>query len=262
MLGYFRIIKMSLQNSLQFRGHYLINLFNTIGLIPLLLFWQIILQNGNIGSYDTNLMLTYTIMSSVIHMLLSTSVGSDICSEIREGSLTGYLIEPINHLARHFCLFIGKIVGESLPKCILQVVAVFVISKIMGFQIAIQPSEGILFLVLVVEGILISFLVNLIFGLIGFWLTETSTLFMLIQAVTSVLAGSGIPLDILPWGLDKILMNTPFGFMVYYPIKAGIGQLTSPLLVVGQGLLWISILLAIVIVTWIQGLHKYSAPGG
>lgn len=262
MLKYFIIIKMSLQNAMQFRGHYVINLFQTIGMIPLLLFWQIILKNGDIGSYDMNSMLTYTVMSSVMQMLFSTSVGGDICDEIREGRLTGYLIEPVNHIGRHFCIFLGKTVGESLPKCGLQLLASFIVSKIMKFQFAMQTDEVAFFFVLLVEGMLISFLVNLVFGLIGFWITETSTFFMLIQAVTSVLTGSGIPLDILPWGMDKFLMRTPFAFMVYYPIKAGIGQLSSPWLALGQGFAWIVVLGLFAWTAWIRGLQEYSAPGG
>ena len=262
MSRYVRIIRMSIQNSLQFRGNYLINLFNTIGLIPLLIFWQIILQTGDIGSYDSNLMLTYVTMSSIITMFFSVSVGADICAEIRHGLLTSYLVEPINHLTRHFCIFIGKLIGESLPKCIFQLLVVITVAELVGFDMGLQAGSVMLFMVLIVEGILISFLVNLILGLIGFWLTESSTFFMLIEAITSVLAGSGIPLDILPWGLDRFLIHTPFAYMVYYPIKAGIGQLGCPLVVVGQGMLWISILLVIVIITWKKGLCRYSAPGG
>lgn len=262
MLRYIRVTRMSIQTSLQFRGHYLINLFNTIGLVPMLLFWQIILQDDNIGSYNTDLMLTYATMSSVIQMLFSTSVGGDICAEIRDGALTAYLVEPINHLIRHFSMFMGKLIGESLPKSILQVSVVILIVQLMGFEMKFQPSTMVWFLLLLAEGILVSFLVNLIFGLIGFWLTESSTFFMLIQAITNILAGSGIPLDVLPWGLDSILIHTPFAYMVYYPIKAGIGQLDHLYAVSGQGLIWIGVLLLIVILTWRQGLHRYSAPGG
>lgn len=262
MLKYFRIIKMSVQNAVQFRGHYVINLFQTIGMIPLLLFWQIILKKGDIGSYDMNSMLTYNVMSSVMQMLFSTSVGGDICGEIREGRLSGYLIEPVNHLGRHFCMFLGKTVGESLPKCGLQLLVIFIISKLMKFQFVMQADEAAFFFVLLVEGMLIAFLVNLVFGLIGFWITETSTFFMLIQAVTSALAGSGIPLDILPWGMDKVLLYTPFAFMVYYPIKAGIGQLDSPWFVLGQGFAWIVVLGLLVGSAWTRGLQEYSAPGG
>lgn len=262
MLKYLRIIKMSVQNAMQFRGHYLINLFETIGMIPLLLFWQVMLKKGDIGSYDMDSMLTYTVMSSVVQMLFSTSVGGDICGEIREGRLSGYLVEPLSHLGRHFSMFLGKTVGESLPKCGLQLIAILVISKLLKFKIVMQIEEASFFFILLVEGMLIAFLVNLVFGLISFWITETSTLFMLIQSVTSVLAGSGIPLDILPWGMDKVLLHTPFAYMVYYPIKAGIGQLMNPWLVLGNGVVWIFILGALVGGIWTCGLRKYSAPGG
>jgi len=262
MLGYLRVIKMSVQNVMQFRGHYLINLFQTIGMIPLLLLWQIILKKGNIGSYDINSILTYTVMSSIMETLFSTSVGGDICGEIREGRLSGYLVEPVSHLGSHFCIFLGKSIGESLPKSGLQLLTVVIISRLLKFRLVMQASEAAFFLSLLVEGMLIAFLVNLVFGLIGFWITETSTFFMLLQAAMSMLTGSGIPLDILPWGMDKILLHTPFAFMAYYPIKAGIGQLASPWIIMGQGFLWIVVLVFLVKITWKRGLNKYSAPGG
>lgn len=262
MFSYLRIIRMSIQNSLQFRGYYLMSLFNTIGLVPVLLFWQIILKNGDIGSYNSNLMLTYATTSSVLQFFLSTSVGGDICSEIRQGSLSSYLVEPISHLLRHFCIFIGKLLGESLPKAVVQVIVVIVIVKVIGFNIQLQLSSIGILILFVIEGILISFLVNLEFGLIGFWLTEISTFFMLIEAITSVLAGGALPLDLLPWGLGKILIHTPFSFMLYYPIKAGMGQIDYPLQVLCEGLFWVSFLSVLAIITWKQGLRKYSAPGG
>ncbi|GLC79017.1 ABC transporter permease [Lacrimispora brassicae] len=262
MLPYLKIIKMSIQNSLQFRDHYIINLFSTVGIIPTMLIWRIILKDGSVGGYGSDAMLTYITLSMALQLFLNTSVGSDICDSIRNGSLSGFLIQPLKYLIRQFSIFIGLLFGESLPKCLIHLFMVIILVNIMDVTMAFQAGSFVLFLLLLIEGAVISFLINLSIGLLGFWLSEISTFFMLIGAVTGILSGNMIPLDILPWGLNRLLIHTPFAFMSFYPVKAGMGQTDFPLFILIEGMIWIAVLLFIATSIWNKGLRKYSAPGG
>jgi ABC-2 type transport system permease protein len=76
-------------------------------------------------------------------------------------------------------------------------------------------------------------------------------------------AGNLFPLDILPKPLYTISQLLPFQYMLYFPIKLYLGQLTLQEICIGFfiAFLWTILFAKIVNVVWEKGLISYGAYG-
>jgi len=98
-------------------------------------------------------------------------------------------------------------------------------------------------------------------GLLAFWLDETWIMRVMLQIVTTFLSGAILPLSIFPYWLSHSLKNSPFPIMVYYPVRAFMGELpfsTAPFLTL---LPWMILLFFLNVLVWKKGLRLYTAAG-
>ncbi len=80
-------------------------------------------------------------------------------------------------------------------------------------------------------------------------------------AITGLLAGSVIPLALLPWGLGPIFELLPFATVAWAPlaIYTGLGE---PLRLIGLQLFWAAVLWPLVFWAWSASREKVVGYGG
>ncbi|HSW88404.1 MAG TPA: ABC-2 family transporter protein, partial [Candidatus Saccharimonadales bacterium] len=75
--------------------------------------------------------------------------------------------------------------------------------------------------------------------------------------------GGLFPLDILPHQIYVIFQLLPFAYLVYFPLKIYLGQLSALQTITSLGIsfLWMFLLYFSVKLLWTRGLREYTAEG-
>ena len=78
---------------------------------------------------------------------------------------------------------------------------------------------------------------------------------------TTFLSGAVIPLDLFPEALRAVLAYSPFPYMVYYPVKVAMGQLSLEPQVFLILTAWTLVFAALNVLVWRRGLRLYTGAG-
>jgi ABC-2 type transport system permease protein len=257
-----------MQNTLVYRVNFLFR--STFGLIPLMatiFLWQAIYQGsgpeGSVAGYTLAQMISYYLVLTLVDML--TAVTDDdwqIAADIREGTISQFLLKPINYLGYRLCLFVaGRAVYTSVAFLPVGLFLVFMHAYV------VVPADAVtvaVFLVSLVLTGLLQFLISFTMAMLAFWVLEVSTFIFIVYAVEYLAGGHLFPLDILPPLITKVLYLTPFPYQLYFPVSVFLGRTTGA--AVWQGLLiqaaWVLVAALAARLVWQRGIRRYAAYGG
>ena len=100
-------------------------------------------------------------------------------------------------------------------------------------------------------------------GMITFWTTRVSAIYMLYFAVELLLSGRLVPLSLMPGWVRVLAAFLPFKWTFGFPIEALVFRHSIGWLLFGLGMqvLWIWVGWLFVKFVWKRGVRKYSAVG-
>jgi ABC-2 type transport system permease protein len=265
---YSHVIGIGIQNTLVYRVNFLFRA--TFGLIPLaatLYLWKTVYSSNpgkeQIAGYTLGAMISYYLVVTVVDAL--TAVTEDdwqIAAEIREGTISQFLLKPIDYLTYRLCLFLaGRLVYTAVS---VLPVGIFLLCQWEHFA---MPSSWLIvacFLLSVLMTALLQFLLSYTMALLAFWLMEVSSVIFILYAFEYLAGGHLFPLDILPPALSQALHFTPFPYQLYFPVSIFLGRISGSAL--WQGLViqlfWVIASYALARWVWRRGSRRYSAFGG
>ncbi|MEB3267459.1 MAG: ABC-2 family transporter protein [Leptolyngbya sp.] len=178
--------------------------------------------------------------------------------EVVEGKLSPYLLQPIDPVWRHFFSHVAERFAR-LP-FILMLVGLFLW---LYPEAAWVPSlgQGLMGLGAIALAFCLRFLMQYTFALLAFWTERASAVEQFWYLIYTFLSGMIAPLEVFPEAVQRVVLWTPFPYLIYFPAHLLIGQPTD----VGQGLLamvgWGLIFLAVNRWLWRRGLRQYSGMG-
>ncbi len=225
------------------------------------LWLAIIPSNGNFLGYTKPLMLTYILGTSFISSITLASRSYGIGEEINNGNLSNFLIKPINY----FLYWFAKDMGDKAMNILFSILELTILFLLLHPPIFIQTNILIIFLSLVSAMIALTlyFFFNILLGLIGFWSPEVWAPRFIFIILLNFFAGSLFPLDILPKSVFYFLQALPFTYILYFPLKIYLGQLSQIEIYTGFFIstIWVFILYWLVKIIWAKGLAVYTAYG-
>jgi ABC-2 type transport system permease protein len=114
-----------------------------------------------------------------------------------------------------------------------------------------------------IMGVMINFLVQILFGTLGFWSPESWGPKFLFYVIVDATAGKLFPLNIFPKIIQDVLFLTPFPYLSYVQTQLFLDKLSSieVLKISGGMIFWTVLLCIIVIKVWHYGIKNYSASG-
>jgi ABC-2 type transport system permease protein len=268
MKKYWHVINIGIQNNLTYRFNFLARaLFGLIPLIAILSVWRTIYAgkgpHGLVGTYSLAQMISYYLMTTVVDAL--TAVNEDdwqIASDIRDGNISQFLLKPIDYLYYRICLFFsGRLTYLSVAALPL---AGFIFLMRDYFVLARSWSDLGLFMFSVGLTAMLQFFLSYTMAMLAFWVLEVSTFIFILYAFEYIASGHLFPLDILPPGIQQVLVYTPFPYQLYFPISVYMGNLNEYQLWRGFGLqaFWVFSAWLLARFAWSRGIRKYSAVGG
>lgn len=162
----------------------------------------------------------YVGLGSAVFILLKTYADWYLHYEIREGIIAMYLTKPIDlqtyMLFANFGSLLMNLLAITLPTAIMLALV---------FQIKIPFGAGIfLFPVSLLLAFLVSFAIDYVIGLMGFYSESVWGLSTTKEIIVTVFSGALIPLQFFPDAIQKVLFWLPFQAIYHTPIM----MLTRP----------------------------------
>ena len=176
------------------------------------------------------------------------------------------LIKPISYRTQLFFQGLGNEMVEfvffALPFTIIFIGASF----IMKFEIMFTPYSIIMFIVSIILGGFINYLISFLFGMILFLTLNSFGMFQFKTAIERILSGSLIPISLFPTWLKVICDIMPFAQTRYIPICFILGQYNNDkiqgLFTILIQLIWVIILLILSSLIWRKATKKIVVQGG
>jgi len=263
---YIEFIKNALLVNSTYRLNLFLRLFNRIiGLFISVSIWRALYGGtsetmSTMGSVSIKDMIMYSIISSAISVFISNNVIASMNDKIKSGQIALDLLKPINYKVWQFC----NVVGRNISSVLLELVPVLIIGGLVfSFQIP-TVINFIFFLIALLNGVIINFLITYILGILGFWYLEVWHFDRLLQDLVRLFSGAWIPL----WFFPKVLVNIsnylPFKFIYFAPTTIYLSKVSynEALIIILQQFIWIIGLLLIEKILWRKGIKKLVIQGG
>ncbi|PIS14293.1 hypothetical protein COT64_03400 [Candidatus Shapirobacteria bacterium CG09_land_8_20_14_0_10_39_12] len=262
MRKYWAVFKINWQKSIEYRADVIGHLgMGLITFIVMYYIWSAVLKGGRtFNGYTLSSMMTYVILTRFVHFTMRSNTARQMGEEIKEGKLSIYLVKPVNYLKLWFSIFWADRLFEIIVRLgMLLTISVF-FSKVVEFY---GIGRFFLFLLFLFVSLIINFLINIFLACLTFWATDIQFVRTSIVMVFQFLAGSTIPLDVLPKSIKTVSLWLPFQFTAFFPIKVYQGSLTLSATIRGVilALAWIIVMFCAVIYIWGKGIKKYEATG-
>lgn len=264
MLGvYLEIIKKSFQQRAVYKiDSYLSIIGSLITLFIQISLWYALMGNGgSINGISFQDMFNYLIINTVVLALVYSNAGNELAKKVQDGSVAIDLIRPVS--LKYFLL--SQDLGNNLFVVVFNVLPVCLVSiAIFGFRLPSDIIRLCLFVLSLVNGVIIIFLINYIFGLLAFWLKSTWYIPWYTGALFKLFGGTFVPIWFYPGFLQRISEVLPFRLVTFEPISIYLGKLplVSSAYVIFYQLIWIAVLNIAEKMVWNRAQSKISIQGG
>jgi ABC-2 type transport system permease protein len=232
----------------------------SVPLISLAVWYRVATQgHSTVNGQD---IITYYIFIIFINLLTSAWSGYFLSRDILSGEIVKYLIRPFSVIWDQTANNVAeKMLRLIIPLPVL-IVAIALAPHFFSSTIY-QPAHIAGFIISLLFGMVIAFVLDLNIGVIAFWLEDVNQLRsykFLLQEITS---GTMIPFVLLPAAIHTAFSYLPFRYIISLPAELLLGQVEGSqawqLLGVQVGwMVGLSLLLAFL---WKQGLKNYAPPG-
>lgn len=167
----------------------------------------------------------YFILIAVGPMLVSKIEVAVLKKDNEQGEIDNHLLQPISYYWEKFYyeipyrLFQG---GVGILLC-------FLMTILFGATIhfADTPFEILATVLMIVLGFFVSFTFKITIGIISFLTTDIRGLNELVTIIILLFSGYLIPVNLLPALLQNIALSLPFAYVVFYPVMAVLGALST-----------------------------------
>lgn len=264
MPKYFQLIKNTIEEYVVYRLNFLLWRFRSfVFFLTLFFFWLAIYQGRTeIFGYQKAQMLTYVIGVAFLRGTVMASRSTDLEADIYTGGLSTYLLRPLSPRKFYFIRDIAdKILNISL--IFLEIGLVLYLFK-PSFWFPQNLSTYFSFIVLALMSLFLFYFINLIAASLAFWTGAIwAPRWLLMLVLVEFMSGAVFPIDILPLWLSRFILATPFPYLIYFPLKVWLEQVSvvEVIRVMGMMSFWLVVMYFLSRLIWRKGLKIYSAWG-
>lgn len=202
---------------------YLFTINKIVEIVVYVFVWQAIYnQTGNAGGYSISQMVTYYILVFSIISLVTWGVNEDMAHSIRNGQINKELLNPLSYFQYYFGVNLGELGFASVVG-----LATFIICSLLwGVTFPTSILNFLLFAIIILLGIPITFFLQMIVGTVGFYSNSIWGMQILRKSVVSIFSGIIAPITLFPQWFQVIANVLPFKDLVYTPINIWLGNIT------------------------------------
>jgi len=257
-----RLTSMHWSEALQYRADMLLwMLTETATPLISLAVWYTVAKNASSGPSPKETF-TYYILVMLVVAITSAWGGFFLSMQILNGNIVQKLIKPISP----FWGFIINNLTEKGVKLILPIP--LFLTALWTFPQSFtdsmyQPSLWLFFLLSLMLAATLAFMIDIIFGLLAFWMEDAVQLRWYKDTLQMITSGILIPIAVMPAGIQSVVNKLPFRSIISTPVEIMLGRLNNEALqsALTTQLVWVVICGVIVTVMWKRGLKIYAPPG-
>ena len=266
ILKFWYVFKLVWIERMTYRVNFIMEILSGIfsSLIVIFLWIAIYRSAGKetIGGYSLREMVTYLLGGGLINsFILTTAENPETSQNIQDGTLSSYLIQPINPYGIWFFRDLGGKTFLFALGLLGYVVVCLFFYKYLVYSLNFEYL--FFFLLSLLLASLLQFFMFQGFSLLSFWIENTYGIRFTIRVIMEVLAGAIIPLSFFPEILQKIFLLLPFHFLIYLPMNIYLGKIS--LIQASFELLneigWITGFALLNLFIWRKGVRQYIAHG-
>lgn len=266
MRKYLTIFKISFQQEFAYKVNFIMwRVRNIIQILINYFLWSAVFVNSsvNLFGYDRQKILTYIFGIIIVRALVLSARAMDVSRDIAEGDLSNYLIRPMSYFKYWFMRDLSSKALNLLFASAEFLILYVILKPSLYFQTDLTVLA--MFIASIVIAIIIYFTIIFMVSSIPFWSPELGWggHFLVTVIIVEFLSGSLFPIDILPIGIQKVLMLTPFPYMIFFPIQVYIGKVSTAMFLQGTyiSLIWAIGLWYLMRFIWNKGMRAYQAFG-
>lgn len=267
MRKYWVVFRISLSERLVYRADFFISTFlRFIPIVTTILLWGAIYDGSgrsHLGGLVYSQMVSYYLCVMIVRAFGSMPrLASGMASDIRDGELRKYLLQPVDYLTYHISLR----VAHKLVYFVMAAAPYALVFWMCRQYLPSWPTAANLGLSLVTLSLafLLGFSINALIGMLGFWFLEVASFLHVFMIAQYFLSGHMFPLTLLPDSIRSVVMWLPFAYETYYPTMVLLQRLepieVARVILVQVG--WIVVIGGAVRLAWALGLRRYAAFGG
>lgn len=245
----------NVQDFLIYRTRLIITVLSSF-VAPMVMLWILSsLPNQLVNGMNKNQLISYYLTTSILYLFMNSKIDSYVKESIQQGEIANYLVKPINFW---FVAFVKDISGRFVKLAFglpLFAFLIFVYSVPVNFNLS---TFGVTIIMLTIA-FLLAFSLSFSLGLLAFWVEELWGLQNVKEVSIVLLSGIALPYSFFPDILQRILVYSPFPYLVNWPLHEGFSG--NLLLEFSMAILWLVISLLSNFLMWKNGIKKYSALG-
>ncbi len=205
--------------------------------------WKAIYGQGeSLGGFTAAQMTTYVAVSWMARAFYFNNLDREISTDIRDGSIAIQFIRPYNYV---FAKMMQGF-GEGMFRFLLFMIPGMALAMLLfPVQLPHDPAAWAGFLVMLFFSFLINSQINIITGLLAFFVENNEGLMRMKRVVVDLFSGLIIPISLFPGWLSSILKLLPFQAITYLPGSVFTGRVQGVGIwnVFGIQIIWFVILL-------------------
>lgn len=268
---YWTMLCISVQERLVYRGEFALStLMRFLPIVTQIFLWQAIFSaietqqgEGAIAGYTFHGMIAYYLLTTISRAFSSMpGLASGIATDIRDGTVKKFLIQPIDMLS----FLLMRRIAHKLVYYLVAIgpfALVFFLCR--GFFDGWpEPPVLVAFVFSLLLGFLLGFFLEATLGMIGFWFLEVTSLMFVYMLLSFFFSGHMFPIDLLPGAWGDLVRLLPLQYLAYFPAAVFLGKVSGPELVTGLWIqfAWVVFFAVAARVAFHFGVRRYSGFGG
>lgn len=263
MSAYVDFIRIRFLTMLAYRVNYYTGiLIYTLNIGVYYFTWKAIYgSGGELGGFSATQMTTYIAVSWMARAFYFNNLDREISNDIRDGSIAIQFIRPYNYL------FVKMMqgFGEGLFRFLLFMIPGMLIA-ILLFPVTLPTSwvawTG--FLVMLFFSFLINSQINMITGLMSFFVENNEGFMRMKRVIVDLFSGLIIPISLFPEWMSKLLSFLPFQAITYLPGSVFTGRIEGVGIwnVLGIQIVWFIVLLLPMVLLYHASRRRVFVQGG
>lgn len=263
---YSRTFEMGFQVAMEYRINFAISLISAAYPIFIQSFlWTALYRNtseSDLFGYTYRQIIAYTFLAGLVSRIVRTGFEYEIMDDVKTGKFSKFLVQPLGYFPYRLANFFGqKLISLAM---ILSILAVMLIGLNVFWDVSLQFSRIMVFLLTLPLAMALNFLIFYCISSIAFWIVEIGFLFEGVRIVIVLLSGGIFPLEVFGDRFVQITSLLPFKYTVNYPINVLNGKIPTSDIVPGLLIqcIWIAACVGLANVLWRVGSKRYVAVGG
>ncbi len=264
---FFHLISIESRRLFSYRVDFWITMFVNLA-VQLVILWAlwtaVFAESGKelVGEWDLTGILSYGVMVFLTgRVVRGGDLQMAVASEIYDGSLSRYLLYPLNYGVTKYAQQLGNV----FPNILQSIVMAACILPFMGSSSSVDLHvTGLLMCIpSLILAHLLFYIMGLLPQLVAFWADNVWSLSVLMRFITMLLGGATIPLSLFPEWSQGALAILPFRYLFEFPTLVILGKVSVNDWLTGllTCAVWCVVMSLLVIPVWRRGNLRYTGVG-